>query len=253
MFRKLYFILGIICAQILRSGVLADSSSSDHSQPTKFYEGVIGGIERMTGRRSEGLIETVGGARFTTSYSSSYRMLENNAYLSFVTGFLWKLPPLPLLIGPEFYFGRGNTRSTVTDTVQKDPNNGNYRLYSADYARKFFYGALLRVGYQFCRDYLVAFSLGIDRSQFNMRRYFAIAPTVPPTVINRTRGINGIVFGLGLERHFKNFLFGIDFKLIQFRRQQTQDNVPVANAVASSIMFVRPIMYVAGLRLAYVF
>ncbi len=64
-------------------------------KPTKFYVGLVGGIERMTGRRTEGLREPAG----LTIYQSNKRMLENKATISAVGGFLWKLPPPPSLDG----------------------------------------------------------------------------------------------------------------------------------------------------------
>jgi hypothetical protein len=253
--RKIILLVAIMCGQLFIPEAYAETHSSEsHCPPIQFYAGMVGGIERMTGRRSEGLTETVGGVSTQFSYTNNIRMLENNAYLSFMGGFLWKLPPLPILIGPELYFGRGNTRSTVTNTTTTNPAvPGQTRLYSTEFARKFFYGGLIRIGYHFCRDYLVSFSLGIDRSQFLTKRYFALDSSVNPTVISRTKGFNGVLFGLALERQFKHFIVGVDFKLIQYRRQQTQDPVPITNSPAVSNFSVRPVLYVAGIRLAYQF
>jgi hypothetical protein len=68
-------------------------------RPTQFYAGLVGGIDRMTGRRTEQLSEAAG----LTTYTDNKRILENNSTISVVGGFLWKLPPLPILMGPEVY------------------------------------------------------------------------------------------------------------------------------------------------------
>lgn len=252
--RKIIFLVGLICIQMFSKNIFANSESTNHHcPPLQFYAGMVGGIDRMNGRRSESLTETVAGTSRITSYTSNFRMLENNAYLSFMSGFLWKLPPLPILIGPEIYLGRGNTRSTITDASHVNPANGQKRLYVTEFARKFFYGGLIRIGYHFCRDYLVSFSLGIDRSQFLTKRYFALDSTVTPTIINRTKGFNGVLFGLGLEKRIKSLIVGIDLKLIQYRRQLTMDPISIPTSPAASNFSARPILYIAGLRLAYVF
>jgi hypothetical protein len=211
-----------------------------------FMRVLWGGIDRMTGRRTEQLSEVAVGV---TTYTDNKRILENNSTISVVGGFLWKFPPLPILMGPEVYFGRGNAMSSVTATTQDGVGN---RYYSTDFQRKFFYGGLIRVGYLFCPDLLGSLSLGIDRSQFLTKR------TLATNLINRTKGFNGVSFGCGLEKHFGHFGFGLDVKLIQYRRQRTTDPVTLGvvqlGAVQSDLSFsVRPIIYSAALRFCYLF
>ena len=210
-------------------------------RPTQFYAGLVGGIDQMTGRRTEQLSE----AANLTTYTDNKRILENNSTMSVVGGFLWKFPPLPILMGPEVYFGRGNARSTVTATTQDAL--GNNRYYSTDFRRKFFYGGLIRIGYLFCPDLLGTLSLGIDRSRFLTKR------TLTTNFISRTKGFNGVSFGVGVEKHLGHFGFGLDIKLIQYRRQLTTDPVTL-NAVNRDLTFsVRPIVYSAALRFCYLF
>jgi hypothetical protein len=249
--RKLFLLVALLFGQFIPNA-FAETQSSDKGCPTHFYLGMAGGLERLNGRRSEGLSEIIAGVTTVTSYTSNFRMLENNGYLSFVGGFLWKFPPLPIYIGPEVYLGRGNARSTVTDSNHVD-NLGNNRFYSTDYARKLFYGALMRIAYEFCPKYFASFSLGFDRSQFQIRRYFSLDPLVPATIINRTRTLNGYIIGFGLDKFFKQFVVGLEFKVIQYRRQQITDSITITNAPASSNLAVRPVIYHAGIRLAYKF
>jgi hypothetical protein len=211
-------------------------------RPVQFYAGLAGGIERMTGRRTESLSE----AARSTAYADNKRILENNSTVSAVGGFLWKFPPLPIWMGPEIYLGRGNALSSVTATTPDAL--GNNRYYSTDFQRKFFYGGLIRVAYFFCPDLLGSASLGIDRSQFLTKR------TLNTNLINRTKGFNGFLFGLGLEKHFGHLGFGFDLKLIQYRRQLTSDPVNLAAGAAGDLNFsVRPVVYSAALRLCYLF
>ena len=246
--RKISLLIAMMCVQ----GLMAEVRANTPQKPIQFYAGLSGGIERMNGRRTEGLTEIVGGAPFQSIYTTNKRMLENNATVSFIAGFLWKFPPLPLLMGPEFYFGRGNALSNVTD-IRRDPAGVNNRFYSTDFQRKFFYGGLIRVGYQFCRDYLISFALGIDRSQFLTKRVLVLVPTIIPTIVQRTKGFNGFLYGLGFEKHFEHIIVGLDLKLIQYRRQLTQDDFTLPTGPASTNLSVRPVLYSAALRFCYRF
>jgi len=210
-------------------------------RPLKYYVGLVGGIERMTGRRTEGLSE----AAASTVYADNKRILENNSTISAVGGFLWKFPPLPIWMGMEAYLGRGNALSSVTATTPDAL--GNNRYYSTDFQRKFFYGGLIRVGHFFCPDLLGAISLGIDRSQFLTKR------ALNANIINRTKGFNGFLFGLGVEKHYGHLGVGLDLKLIQYRRQLTSDPVDLAAGAGHLNFSVRPVMYSVALRLCYLF
>ncbi|MGV8949417.1 MAG: hypothetical protein ACOH2E_08710 [Candidatus Paracaedibacter sp.] len=241
--RKIIFLVALVLGVSIESIRAGDDVPQPTlvERPVQFYAGLVGGIDRMTGRRTEQLSE----AAAITTYTNNMRMLENNSTISIVGGFLWKLPPLPILMGPEVYFGRGNATSSVTATTRDAL--GNNRYYSTDFQRKFFYGGLIRVGYLFCPDLLGILSLGIDRSQFLTKR------TLTTNSISRTKGFNGFSLGGGLEKHFGHFGFGVDFKLIQYRRQLTSDPV-VLNAVKRDLTFsVRPIVYSAALRFCYLF
>lgn len=250
---KIVFLLTALIGQSLTQGIYAHTrSSQDHCPPMQFYAGIVGGIERMNGRRTDSLTENVAGASTVSTYAQNLRMLENNATLTFLGGFLWKLPTLPVVMGPEFFFGRGNASSNVTDT-RLDPGGVNYRFYSTDFQRKFFYGGLIRIGHNFCDDYVVSLSFGIDRSQFLTKRILALDPLAKATVIRRTKGFNGFLYGVGLERRFKHVIVGIDLKLTQYRRQLTEDPVRITTGPANTQLSVRPIIYSAGIRLCYRF
>lgn len=252
--RKIFLFVAIVCG--LSMGAARADSDEPHQtlveRPLQFYAGLVGGIDRMMGRRTEGLSEPA----LLTVFAGNKRMQENNSTISAVGGFWWKLPPLPVLLGPEVYFGRGNALSNVS--ANSLDAAGNSRLYSTDFQRKFFYGGLIRIGYLFCPDFLGSFSLGIDRSQFLTKRILTNSPAAPiavlPTIITRTRGLNGFIFGMGLEKHFGHLGVGLDLKFIQYRRQLTMDkvNAPVGQSGIINLS-VRPIIYSAAIRLCYLF
>jgi hypothetical protein len=240
--KGILLLAGLLCSLLPGKGEAnTDSNSGERHETLQVYAGLVGGIERMSGRRTDSLVN--GGA--TTVYALKKRMLENNATLSLVGGFLWKFPPLDILMGPEFFMGRGNATSNVS---YADSLN-NY--YSTDVQRKFFYGDLIRIGTDFCKDYFTWVSFGIDRSQFWTKRALVItgAP-IGANIVSRTKGFNGFLFGLGLERSFHHVIAGLDLKVIQYRRQ---DPVDIMGGGVSLNLNVRPIIYSAALRLCYRF
>ncbi|MBM3632126.1 MAG: hypothetical protein FJX03_00235 [Alphaproteobacteria bacterium] len=254
---NLLFLILLVCP-LLTGKTSADSSSEGSSSqihcPSIYYVGMVGGIERLTGRRTEGLTETVAGGKVTTSYSLNRRILENSGTVSFMGGMMWRLNPLPIYMGPEFYVGRGSALSSLVDT-RPDSTTTNSRVYSTDFQRKLFFGGQLRTGFFFCKNYLASFSFGIDRSFFLTKRVLAFdaRAAVSPTLVNRTKGFNGLLFGLGLEKHWNHFLVGLDVKLIRFRSQTNDVSLPIATSPAVSNFTVRPVLYSIGLRMGYKF
>ena len=257
--RKLnLMVLILLVCPFLTARASADSLSTESSSqvncPSIYYAGMVGGFERLTGRRTESLKETVAGATVTTSYSLNRRILENSGTISFIGGMMWRLNPLPIYMGPEFYVGRGSALSSLVDT-RPDSTTTNSRVYSTDFQRKLFFGGQLRAGFFFCKNYLASFSIGIDRSFFLTKRILAFdaRAAVQPVLVNRTKGFNGLLFGLGLEKHWNHFLVGIDVKLIRFRSQTNDVSLPIATSPAVSNFTARPVLYSIGLRLGYKF
>jgi opacity protein-like surface antigen len=182
-------------------------------------------------------------------------MKERNVVPSGMAGFLWKIPAVPFWVGPEVCVGRGNTTSSVSD-VRLDPfGGGENRIYKTDFQRKLFYGALIRFAYQFYQEYLVYLSAGVDHSQFSIKRTLHHQATVPATSIQRTKNMNGTVFGLGVEKNFNQFIVGFDIKMIQYRKYNVVDDVRVAHGVDPAFLNfpVQPKIRMFSLRVAYRF
>jgi hypothetical protein len=230
-------------------------------QPTlkgfQFYAGISGGGKQLSGRRSDSIDEediNNTPARLQTSLRNQ-RISEKNAVVSIMAGFWWKMPRVPLLIGPEIYLGRGNTLSSVKDTRSDPFVPGFFRTYSTDFQRKLFGGAVIRLGYQFCENYLAYLSFGADRSQFSLERAFRYNDDVPGTLIKKTKGLNGAVFGAGLEKSVDKFIVGIDCRVIQYRRYNSVDPLQVSpgNEPASINFSLKPTIINLSLRVAYRF
>jgi len=238
---KSRIILTVLSLVTLIGSTYAEAESS---HPLHFYAGLTGSIERMTGRRTDGLTEANG---TRTIYASNIRMLDNATAVAVMGGFLWKFPPLPLWMGPEVYLGRGGNFSSIRDARVVAGAN---RYYATDFQRKLFYGALLRVGPHFCDHYFAYLSLGLDTGYFTTTRVLA---TSQSSLIKKTRSFNGLSYGFGIERQVSKVNVGFDLKLIQYRRQITDDGVPLATGPAILRFTVRPIIYSASLRVSYRF
>lgn len=225
----------------------------------QFYMGMSGGMERMSGQRGEGLDEEnqrLGAPNRTkTTYTSNLEMSEKRAVGSLIAGFLWKIPRVPIFIGPEVYVGSGGATSSFSD-VRLDPFGADEnRYYNTEFQRKLFAGALMRLGYQFCERYLAYLSFGLDRSQFSIKRALHHEQAVPATTVKRTKTLSGPMFGIGLERIFDQFVVGFDFKTIQYQKYNSNDDVRVARRVTPAFLnfSVRPKIKIFSLRVSYRF
>src|SRR5690606_22832850 len=111
-----HYLLAAIISGV--NGVNAAPTSSQIS--TQFYLGLSGGAERMTGKRSESFTEDDPLSNRIKIIDQTQSMSTNNAMTSLLAGFSWKLSNLPVLLGPEIYFGRGNT-SSKTEVPHQGP------------------------------------------------------------------------------------------------------------------------------------
>ena len=205
--RKLSLISALLCSSLISHNACAETPPS--SKPFQFYGGVSLGVERMEGSRSESVSEdnaNLGNNTYiTTTYSNNKTMKGNNAVVSALAGFLSKISTTSFYIGPELYVGRGNTKDSLNNThagIQPTLGGGYNVYYSTSIQRKYFYGALIRLGYKFCNTYLGSVSIGIERGQFLRKRVSDnYNPDALPTTINKTKNINGFLLGVGLEKN----------------------------------------------------
>jgi hypothetical protein len=259
--RKIYALAALMCGHAMVGEAYAVPVNPN---PIQFYAGLAGGMEQMTGRRSESLDEedlNNPPARIQTIYNQNLRMSQANPAVSLMGGFLWNMPAQPLVLGPEIYFGRGSTLHSVKD-YRPDPFGalglGDTRSYTADFQRRYFFGILARAGIRFCEKYLAYLSLGYDRSQFNISGLVSLFPRsrqIKATILQKRKSYNGMVFGIGLEKEIQQVNVGIDMRLIKYGTQTFFNdlNQPAGEAPASVTLRVRPTIYSAALRVSYRF
>lgn len=254
---KICLLTALFCVQGFVGSAHAETSPPRVSKPVQFYLGVAGGVERMSGRRSESLNEesaAAAGVRVISVYSDNRRMTENNPSLSGMAGFVWKLPSVPVMMGPEVFLGRGTTLSSLKDTrLDTTPEN---RFYMTDFQRKTFYGALVRLGFQFCQTYFTYLSVGVDRAQFSITRAIANDQgNVPTTRAQYTKWFNGFLLGVGFEKTIASLKVGIDLRMVNYRKRSFGDSMNVAPGIAPALLSfsARPVVYSAGLRISYLF
>lgn len=230
-------------------------SSTDLPQ---FYAGLSAGFEHLSGKRSEKIISN-------NAFSESRVFSDNKKFsscsdiaLSGIAGFLWKIPNLPLSIGPEVYLGRGKVSHVVKDTYH-DAAAVENRTYTAELKRKLFYGLMVRAGGNFWKEYFGFLSIGIDFSQFMTDRLMLTANNAPlnSNTFRKTKRLSGFVMGIGVEKRFGSMCVGIDLKRITYKQQNFFDTLRpdagVPGAPSQLTFSARPKVYSLSLRISYLF
>jgi hypothetical protein len=256
---KLLIMTTMVCAGFLSKGSYGESYSH-HSKSPQFYAGLSGGWEWMRGNRNDSANEqgAAPGTRVTTTFADNQSISSNNVVASLLAGVWWK-PSRSFLVGPEVFLGRGNTISSLKDS-RFDVLAAATRVYVADLQRRYFYGALIKAGYQFCKTYTAYLGVGFDQSQFRATKILAVdpatgAPGTPTTFANRTKWLGGILFGVGIEKQIECFSVGLDFRMTQYRKFSLSDSLIVNPLVAPGSMSfsTKPKVYQGSLRVCYHF
>jgi len=254
MLRKISLLTLAFCSQTLANSF--DYGSGHSSNTMQFYAGLSGGFERMAGRRTDSVTEDdlAGGIGQLQTIFSNKGMSENNAVTSLIGGFLWGFPQSTILIGPEIYFGRGNTASAVQDDrLDLTPA---FRHYSTTLQRKNSYGLILRAGYQFNENYLGYLSAGYDKGQFATDRVITYAPrNVTATRAKKTKWLNGLSLGMGIEKKCGSFVVGVDLRMIKYSTFRVTDALNIAPGINPGFIdfSASPKIYSGNLRISYQF
>lgn len=258
MLRKISLLTLALCSQTVADTFDFDSTPS--RTPVQFYAGLSGGFERMTGRRTDSIREDspLAAGTFITTVFADKGMNETNVETSLVGGILWQFPQSSIVLGPEIYIGRGNTQSNIKDD-RPDLNIGvgnSFRHYSTTLHRKIYGGLLVRAGYQFGENYLGYVSAGYDKGQFAIDRVMTYEPqTLAATRATKTKWLNGLLFGFGLEKKCSSFIVGFDFRIIKYSTFRIIDGLNnAAGFLPGSINFsASPKVYSCALRISYQF
>ena len=233
---------------------LVGTAFADPSKKFNAYVGFSGGLDHLSGKRSEFLTEDDGGGTVvTTRISSGKSMSNSNIALSVFGGALWQPTSTSFVFGPELYFGRSTVKSRLTD-VRQDlvPQN---RFYSKELERRYNYGFTARAGVK-CNSLAFLFAIGFDRGHFRDRTVLTYDPTNILTIRNnKSKGLSGLVLGASAEKQIQNFMVGLDFKYTKYSKLSTQHVFDAGPGLIPGTINItaRPKVFTTSLRLSYLF
>lgn len=144
----------------------SDNASGYKHKAFQPYLGLSGGIDKLTGKHKDSLIEPNGIP--VVVYSSNQTLPTSGQAVSgsAIAGFLVDIPCTPIAVGPEVYIGHSNATSNFR-YAYNDSAAGEDRVYTSALKRNSFYGLLLRGGVSFCQEYFAYLSIGADFSNFS--------------------------------------------------------------------------------------
>jgi len=250
-----------VCALLTASTGTVNANTTPAPAPIQsstsfpqFYAGLSGGFENLTGHRSEELISTDPASTPQTFSDNKKFNARADIALCGIAGFLWKVPNLPISIGPEIYLGQGSGSDVVKKTYD-DARAGEVRTYSAEFKRKLFYGIMVRSGWNFWKEYFGFISLGADFSQFMTDRLMVTNAADNQNSFRGRKRLTGFLTGIGLEKRFGSMCVGIDFKRITYKQQNFLDTFnPTPGRPPNQLAFsAKPRVYSLSLRLSYFF
>lgn len=233
--RKLHLIAAL--AGSLGMNEIYANTSSTPTPPQKYYmpqlyAGMSLGVQRLKGRRSEitqATSDRLVPLEETVIFSDHLHFSNNNGYYSAHVGLTWDVPNVPLFFGPEIYLGRGNTTTSLKQTVFEIDNNLK-RTLSASISQSSFWGGSLQIGLNYqgkLRPYLL---FGIDKSVFEYtgtytpRSEAAIdlilgnpGIDLSDTFLKTRKWLRAFFWGGGIEKQFNNWRIGADVRVMRYK------------------------------------
>lgn len=213
----------------------------------QFYAGLSGGINQMSGKRSES-VDTPAAAE-TTVFSNQQNFNDRKAQYAAFAGASYFIPQTKIFIGPEIYVGRGHGEQELQKSVF-DPGVGDRRILTSSFSQSVFFGGTLKGGYNFgsCLGYVI---LGGESSLFKSHiNYVPFAPD-PSGSYKSSKWLKGFLWGIGLEKRLNNILLGADVRFVQYGKFKVQSpHLPSRETVFASF---KPKNIRFSLRLSYVF
>ncbi len=251
-----FLLLNPLAERVNAQSAPAPTPTQSSTDMPQFYVGLSAGFEHLTGYRSERFISHNPPSTSKVFSDNKKIFSRSDIALSGIAGFLWKIPNLPLSIGPEVYLGQGNGRDVVKSTYH-DALILENRTYTAELKRKLFYGLMVRAGWNFWKEYFGFLSLGVDFSQFMTDRLM-ITDNANPLNFNtlrKTNRLTGFLMGIGIEKRFGSLCVGIDLKSITYKKKSFFDTLNPDTVLAPNQLefSARPKIYSLSLRISYLF
>lgn len=211
-------------------GFLGEVQASLFSQKiVQFYAGLSGGLNTTTGHRSERVFNATIPETFV--FSDQARLRSTNFQCSLYGGSVWNVPQTSFFLGPEVYLGRSDTEMDLRQFIF-DPNTNFNRVVTSSFSQSIFFGGGLKAGYTFDK-YSAYILFGQEISRFQNRVAYVpesngggIADD-SPGLFNSRKWLNGLFFGLGLEKQVNCVRFGMNFRIINYRRFNPTFSYPI--------------------------
>jgi hypothetical protein len=247
-------------------------SLTNSSYWPQFYASLTAGVQRMSGPRSEYVNYQASpgnryGAPALISLSNLQQFSNKNATGSAHMGCTWDVPRTAFFIGSEIYIGQSGVKNThINSFVDID---SLVRSLNATIRQSTYFGGALQVGFNWFGKARLSFLLGLESGQFEYfgmyvpRSQNALKGVIdpagpgpgfdfPPTLINSSKWLSGLMLGFGIEKQIQSFRIGADLRMVQYRvfRVSTQ---ALASEPETLFTAIKPKNIRFGLKISYVF
>lgn len=212
-----YALMGIslVCAGAI-------SHETRPHKPVQFYLGVSGGLETLSGRRNEVVLNNTDPQ--VSTFADNKSLSSRNGQYALFGGFSVNIPNVPIFIGPEIYLGRGHTARENSGSFI-DTGNNTFRHMKTIINQSDFVGGIIQAGVNLSCQYRAFFLLGGDISKFRYSTFFvprsALAfgalSDLPAASFATNKWLRGFVWGLGVDKQYKCFRFGADIRFMTYR------------------------------------
>jgi hypothetical protein len=247
---KNYCLLILGCTCIITNS----HASFISSLPFRLYTGLSGGVDRMTGNRSEQVYNS--GIPETFSFTNNTPMKDTNAQYSLFAGATWPIPKTAIFIGPEVYIGKGHADQEMRQYVF-NPNTNFNRVLVSSISQGLFYGLAIKGGFTFAKSYSAYVIFGVESCRLRNRVTYVPEsngggiPDDPTAFFQATNYRSGYVGGFGLEKAIGCVRIGADIRFIQYGRFRPSFGYPIKEDTIQNAFHIKNKRY--SLTLSYHF
>lgn len=223
------------------------------------YAGLMGGWERLSGRRTE-VVTTSG---LTDLFMSNHLKMKQNNINAY--GFVGVSIPIikrsmTVTLSPEFYAGQGYGSATIRDQKNDPALGAGFDVrYRGDFRRTSSYGGVLKLGLEFIPTYTVYILGGYDKSRYQHRVDHVSDPAggagFNAQYRSKHKWMSAPVLGIGLEKTLVGCVkVGIETRKLSPSAFRHTYNVGADALNPETInIYVKPKIYSTMLRLSYLF
>lgn len=224
--------LFIVVQQLL--GAHTKAYSQGFAKNIQPYLGLSGGVEMLTGTRSETVFHPPSAPQ-TAVFSASVHMGSNKPQGSVFGGVSFNIPNMPIFIAPEIYFGHAGTAHSKRGFALETATGLN-RTYQATFKHQYFTGIVIHMGLDLPKQFRAYMTAGVESSEYQYNALytprsavdFGFVDDFPPVSFSKSKWLNGYQLGIGVEKTIHPSLrLGLDIRMIMLQTfrfsAQTQD------------------------------